>query len=42
MILDFQNCSSASGFGHPSCRGSVQSDTIIRDLSKNFPTGPHR
>jgi hypothetical protein len=42
MILDFQNGSSPSGFDHPSCRGGMQSDTIIRDLSKNFPTGPHR
>jgi uncharacterized protein GlcG (DUF336 family) len=42
MILDFQNGSSPSGFGHPSCKGGMQSDGIIRDLSKNFPTGPHR
>ncbi len=42
MILDFQNNSSASGFGHPSCKGGTQSDLIIRDLSRNFPTGPKR
>jgi uncharacterized protein GlcG (DUF336 family) len=42
MILDFQNGQSPSGFGHPSCKGGMQSDGIIRDLSKNFPTGPHR
>ena len=42
MILDFQNGYSPSGFGHPSCKGGMQSDPIIRDLSKNFPTGVHR
>lgn len=42
MILDFQNGHSPSGFGHPSCKGGMQSDGIIRDLSKNFPTGVHR
>ena len=42
MILVFQNGSSPSGFGHPSRKGRMQSDGIIRDLSKDFPTGPHR
>jgi uncharacterized protein GlcG (DUF336 family) len=40
MILDFQNNQSPSGFGHPSCKGGTQADAIIRDLSKDFPTGP--
>jgi uncharacterized protein GlcG (DUF336 family) len=40
MILDWQNNSSPSGFGHPSCKGGTQADGIIRDLSKDFPTGP--
>ena len=40
MILDFKNNWSASGFGHPSCKGGVTSDGIINDLSKEFPTGP--
>ncbi|HEX5236159.1 MAG TPA: heme-binding protein [Silvibacterium sp.] len=40
MILDFKNGVSASGFGHPSCKGGTQSDGIIADLSKQFPTGP--
>jgi uncharacterized protein GlcG (DUF336 family) len=40
MILDFKNNWSASGFGHPSCKGGVTSDRIINDLSKEFPTGP--
>jgi uncharacterized protein GlcG (DUF336 family) len=42
MILDFQNNVSASGFGHPSCKGGTESDRIIRSLSKDFPTGPRR
>jgi uncharacterized protein GlcG (DUF336 family) len=42
MILDFQNNMSPSGFGHPSCKGGTQSDGIIRDLSKDFPTGPKK
>ena len=40
MILDWQNNTSPSGFGHPSCKGGNQADGIIRDLSKDFPTGP--
>ncbi len=41
MILDWQNNSSPSGFGYPSCKGGSPSDYIIKDLSKDFPTGPH-
>ena len=40
MILDFYNGQSQSGFGHPSCKGGTNADGIIKDLSKNFPTGP--
>jgi uncharacterized protein GlcG (DUF336 family) len=40
MILDFNNNYSPSGFGHPSCKGGTASDGIIRNLSKDFPTGP--
>jgi uncharacterized protein GlcG (DUF336 family) len=40
MILDFKNGVSASGFGHPSCKGGNTSDWIINQLSKQFPTGP--
>ena len=40
MILDFQNNTSPSGFGHPSCKGGTASDLIIRNLSKEYPTGP--
>ncbi len=43
MILGFQNGKSASGFGHPACKGGMPSEYIIQDLSKQFPTGPgHR
>jgi uncharacterized protein GlcG (DUF336 family) len=42
MILDWQNNTSPSGFGHPSCKGGTQSDLIIRNLSKDYPTGPKR
>lgn len=42
MILDWQNGGSQSGFGHPSCKGGTVSDGIIRDLSKEFPTGPRQ
>lgn len=42
MILDWHNGASASGFGHPSCKGGTQSDGIIQDLSKDFPTGPRK
>jgi uncharacterized protein GlcG (DUF336 family) len=42
MILDMQNGISQSGFGHPSCKGGTESDGIIRDLSKDFPTGPRQ
>jgi hypothetical protein len=41
MFLDWQNGASASGFGHPSCKGGNVSDNIINSLSKDFPTGPH-
>jgi uncharacterized protein GlcG (DUF336 family) len=40
MILDFNNGVSQSGFGHPSCKGGMQADSIIQDLSKNYPSGP--
>jgi uncharacterized protein GlcG (DUF336 family) len=39
MILDWSNNNSPSGFGHPSCKGGNPSDDIIKNLSKNFPTG---
>jgi uncharacterized protein GlcG (DUF336 family) len=39
MILDIQNGVSASGFGHPACKGGNPGEAIIKDLPKNFPTG---
>ena len=43
MILDFQNGKSPSGFGHPLCKGGMDPQFIIQNLSKKFPTGPsHR
>jgi uncharacterized protein GlcG (DUF336 family) len=39
MILDFQNGSSASGFGHPSCKGGKPSDDVIQKLPQQYPTG---
>jgi len=42
MILDWQNNASPSGFGHPSCKGGTAADFIIRDLSKQIPTGPRK
>lgn len=42
MILDYQNDMSQSGFGHPSCKGGNSSDYILRNLSKDFPTGPRQ
>lgn len=42
MILDFKNGVSASGFGHPSCKGGTTPDGIIHNLSSDFPTGPSK
>lgn len=40
MILDFHNGKSASGFGHPNCKGGEDDAPMIDSLSKKFPTGP--
>jgi len=37
MILDIQNGQSASGFGHPTCKGGLPSDDIIKKLPQDFP-----
>jgi uncharacterized protein GlcG (DUF336 family) len=39
LVLDLHGGSSASGFGHPSCRGGKPSDERIRKLPEQFPTG---
>ena len=36
MILDIQNGSSASGYGHPSCKGGKPPDEIIKQLPEQF------
>lgn len=36
MILDIQNGASASGFGHPSCKGGKPPDEIIKRLPQEF------
>ena len=38
MILDWSASGSASGFGHPSCKGGNPPDDIISGLPKNYPT----
>jgi uncharacterized protein GlcG (DUF336 family) len=40
MIQDIKNGVSASGFGHPECKGGNPSKPIIEQLSKKYPTGP--
>jgi uncharacterized protein GlcG (DUF336 family) len=42
MILDFVNGHSPSGFGHPNCAGGTSSANFIKNLSKDYPTGPKR
>jgi uncharacterized protein GlcG (DUF336 family) len=37
MVLDIQNGQSASGWGHPSCKGGTPSDDIIKNLSQKVP-----
>ena len=39
-FLPAQPGQSASGFGHPVCKGGIPGTDIIKNLSKNFPTGP--
>lgn len=39
MILDVQGGTSASGFGHPSCKGGKPSDDVINGLTSALPTG---
>jgi uncharacterized protein GlcG (DUF336 family) len=40
MILDIQNGTSSSGFGHPSCKGGQPPDEIIKNLNTKDPVGP--
>jgi uncharacterized protein GlcG (DUF336 family) len=40
LIFDIQNGTSASGFGHPACKGGQPSDEIIKNLNQKIPVGP--
>lgn len=40
LIFDIQNGVSASGFGHPTCKGGQPSDEIIKALNQREPVGP--
>jgi uncharacterized protein GlcG (DUF336 family) len=42
LILDIQRGSSASGFGHPSCKGGTPSEDVIRKLPETDPPGKKR
>jgi uncharacterized protein GlcG (DUF336 family) len=42
LILDLENGRSASGFGHPSCKGGKPSDQLIPKLPEQFPVGPKK
>ncbi len=42
LIFDIQNGVSASGFGHPTCKGGSPSEEIIKKLTDSMPAGPHR
>lgn len=41
LIFDIQNGQSASGFGHPTCKGGKPAEDIIKNLMKSAPVGPH-
>jgi uncharacterized protein GlcG (DUF336 family) len=38
MILDMQGDTSASGFGHPTCKGGIGPDEIVKHLAEKTPT----
>jgi uncharacterized protein GlcG (DUF336 family) len=42
MILDISNGISASGFGHPSCKGGQPPDDIVKSLNNKIPVGAKR
>jgi uncharacterized protein GlcG (DUF336 family) len=37
MILDMQGDTSASGFGHPTCKGGIGPDEILKHLAEKYP-----
>jgi uncharacterized protein GlcG (DUF336 family) len=42
LIFDLQNGGSASGFGHPSCKGGMPSEAVIAKLPETDPIGQKR
>jgi hypothetical protein len=42
LIFDIQNGVSASGFGHPTCKGGKPAEEIIKKLTDTMPTGPKK
>ncbi len=40
MIMDIQAGNSASGFGHPRCKGGQPPEEIIKQLPSKYPIGP--
>jgi uncharacterized protein GlcG (DUF336 family) len=42
LILDISNGVSASGFGHPSCKGGQPPDEILKALNNKVPVGARR
>ena len=42
MILDISNGVSASGYGHPSCKGGQPPDEIVKSLNNKIPVGAKR
>jgi Haem-degrading len=42
LILDISNGVSASGFGHPSCKGGQPPDEILKTLNDKIPVGARR
>jgi uncharacterized protein GlcG (DUF336 family) len=42
LIFDIQNGVSASGFGHPACKGGNPSEEIINKLNQTHPVGPKK
>jgi uncharacterized protein GlcG (DUF336 family) len=40
MILDLDKGASASGYGHPSCKGGQPADEILKTLNDKIPVGP--
>lgn len=42
LILDMTDGHSASGFGHPSCKGGQPPEEILKRFNDKIPVGPRR